>query len=369
MLKRRWPVLLGPPLILIAAMLVLGRTDLAVIAGRATTVPTLAACSAPGKVSPDHPAPGSWWKTTDKVDPSGTLVGRQLFVGHGANAGASLDLPVESSVSGPIDGIVAVTADDGTRSQVSLVSVVAGCAVVIDERGDVVRSAIIDPGDGSVFAHVVARGTRADLGTYRISLTSTGTSEARLIAPPLGTLSGEVGTVWATVLHLNADGTHLAVQSCADIGCLTRVFDLAAPDAAPRIVRGADQGPLLGFAGADLVTWQACVGYPCPVLAWDVVTGHTRSLVDGANAAALTADGRRLVAMAANAAGVHAIEVDTATGRSTGLRGIAPGSRPIGSGPAATLGLEVAADEVALASPGGDPIALRPDSAAEEALP
>jgi hypothetical protein len=368
-LKRRWPVLLGPPLILVAALLVLGRTDLAVIAGRVTAVPSLAACSAPGTVSTGHPAPGTWWKTTDKLDANGTLVGRQLFVGHGPNAGGSLDLPVESSVSGPIDGIVAVTADDGTRSRVSLISVAARCALVIDERDDVVRSAILDPHDGSVFAHVVARGTRADLGTYQISFTSQGSSEARLVAPPLGTLSGEVGTVWGTVLRLDPAGTHLAVQSCADIGCLTRVFDLAAPDAAPRIIRGADQGPLLGFAGADLVTWQACVGYPCPVLAWDVVTGQARSLVDGASAAALTTDGRRLVALAADAAGVQAIEVDTATGRSTGLRGIAPGSRPIGDGPAATLGLEVATDEVAMASPGGDPLALRPDSAAEEVLP
>ncbi len=369
MLKRNWPILLGPPLVLIAAVLAVGRSDQAVIAGRVIAVQDLAPCAEPGATAIRRPAPGTWWKTTDTLDASGVLVGRQLFVGHGATAAAKVDLPVESSVSGPVDGIVAVTADDGTRSQVRLVSVAARCATVIDDRDDVVRSALIDPSDGSVLAHVVARGTRADLGTFRISPTSGGTSEARLVAPPLGTLAGEVGTVWATVLRLDTGGTHLAVQSCADIGCLTRVFDLASEGSAPRVVRGSDQGPLLGFAGADLVTWQACVAYPCQILAWDTSTGAPRTLVTGANAATLTANGRRLVALAADASGARSIAVDTATGRATGLRGIPPGTRPIGDGPAATLGLEVAADEVAMASPGGDPLSLRPDSAAEEALP
>lgn len=369
MLKRRWPVLLGPPLIVIAALLAFGRTDVAVIAGRLIAVPQLTACADRDAVATGRRAPGTWWKTTDELDATGALVGREVFVGSGPKASARMALPVESSVSGPIDGIVVVTADDGMRSRVSLVSVAARCSVVIDERDDVVRSALLDPKGGTVLAHVVARGTRADLGTFRISLTGQGGPEASLVAPPLGTLSGEVGTVWGTVLRLAPDGTLLAVQSCAEVGCLTRVFDLASPGAAPRLVRGLDQGPLLGFAGHDLVTWGACVGYPCPILAWNVDTGQPRSLTPAATAAALTADGRRLVALADDASGLRAIAVDTATGRSTALRGIAPGTRPIGDGPAAALGLEVAADEVALASPGGDPLALRPDSAAEEALP
>jgi len=369
MFKRRWPVLLGPPLVLIVAVLTLGRTDQAVVAGRVVAVPRLAACADRSAVVAGQAAPGAWWKTNDVLDPSGTLTGRQLFVGHGPKAGAQVDLPVESSVGGPVHGIVVVTADDGTRSQVQLVSVSGHCAVVIDERADVVRSALIDPVDGSVFAHVVARETRADLGTYRISLTGDGASEARLVAPPLGGLTAEVGIVWATVLKLDHGGSHLAVQSCTDLGCLTRVFDLAAPASAPRIVRGADQGPLLGFAGSELVAWGACVGYPCPISAWDIGSGHARVLVSGASAAAMTADGRRLVALAADATGARPIEVDTATGRSTALHGVVPGSRPIDAGPLPALGLEVADDEVVFASPGGDPLALRPDSAAQEALP
>jgi hypothetical protein len=369
MFKRRWPVLLGPPLILIVAVLVIGRTDRAVVAGRLIAIPKLAACASPAAISTGHAAPGTWWKTTEKLDASGSIVGRELFVGQDSKASLQAELPVESSVSGPVHGIVVVTADDGTTSQIRLVSVADRCSVVIDERADVVRRAILDPHDGSVFAHVVARETRADLGTYRIALTSDGTSEAELVAPPLGDLTSVVGTVWATVLRLDHGGSHLAVQSCADLGCLTRVFDLSTPASAARIIRGADQGPLLGFAGSDLLTWGACVGYPCPLFAWDVATGRSRSLSAGASAAALTGDGRRLVALEANASGARVIEIDTATGRSTTLRGVAAGTRPIDTAASTALGLEIADDEVLMASPGGDPMALRPDAAAQEALP
>jgi hypothetical protein len=369
MFKRRWPVLLGPPLILLGALLVLGRSDEAVIAGRVVAVPNLAACASTAAAASDHAALGTWWKTADQLDRSGTLTGRELFVGHDAKASGQLALPVESSVSGPTHGVVVVTADDGARSQVLLVSVGARCSTVIDERSDVVRSAIIDPHDGSVFAHLVARDTRADLGTYRISPTGQGAPEATLVAPPLGAMAAEIGTVWATVLKLDHAGTRLAVQSCTDLGCLTRVFDLSAPGTAPRIVRGSNQGPLLGFAASDLIAWDACVGYPCPISTWEVATGRTQPLVAAASAAALTADGRRLVALAADGAGAHPIAVDTETGRTTALLGVQPGGRPIDAGPSPALGLEVADDEVVFASPGGDPVALRPDSAAQEALP
>ena len=89
----------------------------------------------------------------------------------------------------------------------------------------------------------------------------------------------------------------------------------------------------------------------------------------GATSAALTADGRRLVALLGGVGGSRAIEVDPATARSTGLRGLPAGQRPLGNGPGSLVGFEVAADEVAMANPGGDPLALRPDSFAEEALP
>src|SRR4029077_10764940 len=118
-----------------------------------------------------------------------------------------------------------------------------------------------------------------------------------LVAEPLtGALASEVGQVFGTGLAVDAQGQLLAVQSCTDLACLTRIFDLAHPGGAPVILRGAKQGPLLGFAGHDLVTWAACVGNPCAIFAWDLRTQQPRQLVAGADAAALTRDGRRLVA-------------------------------------------------------------------------
>jgi hypothetical protein len=67
--------------------------------------------------------------------------------------------------------------------------------------------------------------------------------------------------------------------------------------------------------------------------------------------------------------GSRAIEIDTASGRSTGLIGVSAAMRPVVEGSGATVGLEVAADEVVLASAGSDPVAFRPDAAAQEALP
>lgn len=370
MSKRRWPVLLGPPLLFIAAVAaVVGLAGPPAKAGAAPSIARLAAC-APGHGASAGPTNGAWWKTIDRTDATGALIGRQLFIGSGTRAVAAATLGVESSVSGPVDGLVVVTEDDGARSVVRLADVGGRCSITVDERSDVVRTAIIDPTDGAVFAHVVARGSRADLGTFRFARTGAGHWSTTLVAGPLtGALAAEVGQVYGTGLAVDAGSRHLAVQSCTDLACLTRIFDLGKPGAAPVIVRGEDQGPMLGYAGQSLVTWSACVGYPCPMLAWDPGAARARQLTAGADAAALSRDGRRLVAFVAGEAGGRLTEIAVGTGRSTRLQGIPAASRPLAMGPGATAGLEVGATEVALAIPGGDPFAIDPDAAAVEALP
>jgi hypothetical protein len=370
MRKRRWWVLLGPPLLLLAVVgfAVLGRGE--AVASRSGTLPRFTACTSAVATTRQAAQPGTWWKTSDSLDATGALVRRLLFVGKGGAATGRIDLGVESSVSGPVDGLVVLASDDGSRSQVRLVSVAGKCEVVIDDRADVVRTVILNAHDGSVFAHVVARETRDDLGTFRISPTANGSWQSQLAAPPLaGALATEVGQVYGTGLQLDRAGKHLAIQSCTDLACLTRVFDVANPNGAPAILRGSDQGPMLGFAGSDLVTWGACPGYPCPVFGWNTATGEHRQLSSEATAVAITANGRRLLIVEGAATGSRTIEVDAASGRSTSLRGLQPGLRPLSGGPGATIGLEVAADEVPMAAAGGDPLALRPDDAAVEALP
>ncbi|MFI5227195.1 MAG: hypothetical protein ACHQ3P_11035 [Candidatus Limnocylindrales bacterium] len=374
MSKRLWPVFLGPPLILAGAVLAIGHAQPSADAAKPVSLPRIASCSGPDGAQPGASRsgaarPGAWWKTTEQLDASGTLVGRKLFVGQGPTAIATEDLPIESSASGPVHGVVVVVADDGTTSRVRLVSAVAGCETLIHSTTDVVRSAILDPSDGSVLAHLIDRGTRGDLGTWRISPAGSGGSGARLVAPPLGDLGTVVGTVWATALRLDAHAAHLAVQSCADLGCLTRIFDLVHPGQPTILISGVDEGPLLGFAGADLVTWAACPGYPCAVLRWTPDVAKPRTLVNLAGAAGLTRDGRRLVALVSDGRVSHAIAVDPRTGRSTGLHGLAAGQRPLSTSTVATIGLEVADDEIVVGSGVTDPQAFRPDSATDEVLP
>jgi hypothetical protein len=373
MSKRRWPVFAGPPLILIAAMLLVARPEPVAEAARPIAVKAISTCASAEDVTVGTEArPGSWWKSAERLDSAGTLLGRRLSIGAGGVTAGGLDLPAESSVSGPVGGLIVVTADDGSRSTVRVLSAAAGCGIVIHETDAVVRTAILDRHDHSVAAHLVDRATRADLGTWRLAIAPAGTTEARLVAPPLGALARTVGTVWGTGLLLDAQGTHLAVQSCTDLGCLTRVFDLRHSTAEPRVIRGVDEGTMLGFSGSTLVTWAACPGYPCAILAWDPVTGHSRSLLSAATAAAMTADGRRLVAVQADAAGSRVIELDPSSGRLSRLRGLAAGLRPLPNGANATVGLEVAANEVAIGTPdaaASDPQALNPDATALEVLP
>jgi hypothetical protein len=369
MRKRRWWVLAGPPLLLaaVAGFALLGRGE--AVASRSGTLPRFTACSSAAPAKAQARQPGTWWKTSDVLDASGALARRLLFVGKGQAASGRIDLGVESAVSGPVDGLVVLASDDGSHSQVRLVSVAGRCEVVIDDRADVVRTAILDS-RGSVFVHVVARDTRDDLGTFRISPTADGHWQSEVVAPPLaGALANEVGLVYGTGLKLDRDSRHLAVQSCTDLACLTRIFDLGNAAVPPVILRGLDHGPMLGFAGSDLVTWGACVGYPCPVFAWNTATGVHRQLSEDATSVAITANGRRLVIVEGGPAGSRTFEVDAATGRSTPLRGLQAGLRAFSDGPGATAGLEVAADEVAMGLAGGDPLALRPDDAAVEALP
>ena len=333
-------------------------------AGRSSPLPGLVACTATPPVGPGARAhPGAFFKTEANLDASGTLVGRRLYVGEAGQIAASAELAPESAMSGPVDGVVVATADDGARSIVELVSV-SGCAVTVHTTTSVVRRAIVNPFDGSLLLHLVDRATRADLGVWRVAAGAT-QPERILEALPA---SLQFGTVWATDLVLDSAGRELAVQSCQDRECLTRILDLARPGEPPVVIRGSDQGPLIGFAGDRLVSWAACDGLPCSLLAWDASAAGPIQLVADASAAGLTADGRLLVAVVADAYGERSLVVDLATGRIHPLHGLAPGARPVARGGIAAAGIELASDQIAVSQRAGEPHAIRP-SAAGEVLP
>jgi hypothetical protein len=308
--------------------------------------------------------PGAFFKLQATLDHDGTLVGRRLFVGRAGIVAATAVLAPESAASGPVDGVVAVVEDDGARSTVELVAT-TGCGTVVLTSDAIVRRAIIDPIDGSLLLHEVDRASRADLGVWQLAVGAI--APTRVVEPlPAGLVDGPV---WATDLRLDPGGQTLAVQSCVDIGCVTRLVDLAAPGRQPIVLRGASQGPILGFTRGRLVSWAACDGFPCPVLAWDPATGASTQLVSSAVAAGLSGDGRNLLAVLVSAGADRAISVDPTSGRAMTVGDLVAGERPILVGGLAAEGLEVTPDGIAVARPAGDPRAYHPAGPASETLP
>jgi hypothetical protein len=369
---RRWARWLGPPIVLGAVALVLSQLHAGEVVGGRTTSPPVGACAASppatdaaGKPERDV-GPGSWWTLADRLDAHGAMAGRRLAVGRGGATTFGLDLPVESAASGPVGGVVVLATDGDQHSEIRLVSVSGACSWLVGSSGDVVRGAILDPLEGSVLAHLVSRATRADLGTWRFGGPASGVLDTPvLVAPPLadGLLDGPA---WVTDLRLETTARLLAIQSCTDTGCLARVFDLQAPANAPVVLRGAKadaaQGPMLGFANGKLLTWAACQGYPCAIQGWDLTTAASSVIVERADGAAVTRDGRFLVASTDSRAG-RTLRLDLITGKAVLVRGVRAGEQLLQSGVAATSGVQLNVDEVAIGAPGGAPHSFRPIAA------
>jgi len=230
----------------------------------------------------------------------------------------------------------------------------------------VVRGAILDPLDGSVIAHLVRRSDRADLGTWRFGSPG-GTGDPTAVAPAIDpAVLG--GPAWTTDLRLDTTSRFLAIQSCTDAGCATRVFDLKS-SSGPVLLAGthADraangQGPLLGLANGAALTWAACAGYPCAVLSWDLASGTSSIVFDRADGAAVTRDGRFLVVSGDVTKG-RTIRIDLITDERVLVRGIRPGELPLGGGAAATSGVQLGSDEIAVGTRGATPHAFRPVAA------
>ena len=362
---KRWARWLSVPLAFLAVGLLLSRFQPGAEAGGRTSPPKSGACAGAAPLGRGIDAAGlaagrgTWWRLKDVLDAEGTLVGRTLFAGRAAKTTLTIELSTESMARGPVGGLLVVTNDDGRSSELRLVSIADGCSWLVHRDVNVLRSAILDPASGVAYAHLVQRETRVDLGTFRLA---GGDADAALerIVEPLAP-QADLGPIWATELRLDEDGTALAVQSCSDQGCLTRVLALEAFGRPITIVRGAGQGSIIGFAGDRVVTWAFCAGMPCAVQAWTAGAGKPATLAERAVGAGVTRDGRYLM-LVTDAAG-HAVRVDLASNSAVALKGVGPGELPLGMDVTATAGLDVANDEVGLASGGGDAHAFTPGAA------
>jgi hypothetical protein len=138
----------------------------------------------------------------------------------------------------------------------------------------------------------VDRATRADLGVWRRGLD--GASIAKRILDPIAS-DARFGVTFSTEFTWDLAGDRLAVQSCGEFACRTRLLD---PRGGPvHVLDAPDLGLLVGVDRERVVTYAGCHGLPCPIVSTDIATGTRTVVTDAAGAATLvrTTDGARLV--------------------------------------------------------------------------
>ena len=356
-------MLLGPPLLIalaVASAAVVPNSRLGVRAGALPDPRPMAECAkaAPADAAVnarvDRTALGSWWRLVPVTDAGGTLTDWTLTVGASDARAATYTLPPASFVSGPDHGRLVIAEDDGARSAVRVLDVAGGCTRTLDLGAAIARRAVTDPGRDAVLVHLLDRNSRADLGIWRAPLD--GADAVRVLAPiPDAALwAAGISQVWATTLLTSSDGSRLAVQSCDPEACVTRILDLGTGDVL--IIDGA-HGGLVGFAGDRLVSMGACGGLPCEVLSWDLATGVPATLEAAAIGAAVSRDGRVVVAVSDTGAEAQALAIDASSGSRESLGVLDAGTVPLG-GMSAVAGLETALDAVGLIRDLGQPVPL-----------
>jgi hypothetical protein len=296
MAEHRWLRAIGPGVIALGAVIGIGSSTQAALDrpwpslacdGRAGS--RVAAVRGMSRMTLADLGTGAWLRLDPTLDADGALIGQRLAIGiHGRGSERVMALPAESFAAGPFGRLILVGADDGVASRLFTVDPATGCMSAIAEETDVVRRATIDPAGAVLFESRVDRATRADLGVWQRPLDRSGPA-TRVLDP----IAGDVrfGRTWSTEFAWALEGDRLAIQSCGETACRTRVLEPAAVGRPVHLVDDPALGPLLGVAGQRLVTYAACRGLPCPIRAVDAVSGDQVPLTDAAGLATLTGAG------------------------------------------------------------------------------
>lgn len=259
-----WRLRLAPLLLALAAWPTLGRPpDGLPPAAVAPVIPCSRVATTP-----------AWYQLGERAGARAELSGYELRLGRGARTHRwQRSLFPESFAAGPFDGAVLVGTDDGTRSELWFVGVDGKCArLAHSDRMAIVRAATLDPGRRWIYAHRIARGSRTDLGIWRMALA--GGRAWQRILPPLTVSDREaaerLAPVFATTLAWSSDGARLAIESCGQAACFTRLLD----PATGLTVSIAHPGELIGVGEGTLYAYAGCGGFPCPVLRYDLGEGR-----------------------------------------------------------------------------------------------
>jgi len=301
MVESRWLRSIGPGLVAVAAVGLVASTTLGAAdrpwgpracAGPPVTVAAAAARPAPSTLAEARQEP--WYRLVPVLDGDGALRGQRLVTGIGGRRGGmpAGELARESFAAGPFGRFVLVGSDDGTASRLHAFDTSDGCAWPLATERSVIRRATIDPAATSVYETRVDRASRADLGVWRRPLDGAGA--ATQVLPPLP-VDDRYGRTFSTTLTWDLAGRRLAVQSCGEVACRTRVLDLVT--GASLTVDDDRLGTLIGLDDTRLVSHGACRGLPCPIVTTTLVAEASQVLVPDAGPGALiaTPDGPRLV--------------------------------------------------------------------------
>jgi hypothetical protein len=252
----------------------------------------------------------AWYRRDGVLDPGGSLVGWELTA-QASGATIRVALPPEAAARGPVGGRVVVASDDGTRSEIRLVAPRGQCAALVHASRDVIRQAIATPA-GDVVFHVVGRRDRSDRGVWR--LPSGSNAAPRPVLPPLAPgdrFLSDIGRVWTTELRASHDGELLAVASCGELACRTRLARIG--DRRQQLTIREVGGHVVGLDDRQLVRLEACDGQRCDVVGTDLASGRDRRLAQGISDATTVVVDNRLLAVTSTPGSAVAI-VDPATG-------------------------------------------------------
>jgi hypothetical protein len=277
----------------------------------------VAAARMPAPAAPADMHREAWFRLDPVLDGEGALRGERLAAGVGdGRSEPAADLPPESFASGPFGGIVLVGSDDGSASRLQALDVAESCTWSLATERDVIRRATVDPAGATIYETRVDRTSRADLGVWQRPLDG---GPARRILDPLPA-DARFGRTFSTEFTWAADGERLAVQSCGEVACRTRI--VARDGSLAGDLEAPDLGVLVGFDGDRAVTYGACRGWPCPIVSVDVRTGARLTLEasGGEAVVAPTSEGARLVLETPRAAGqiLRSVSLDGAAASDLG---------------------------------------------------
>ena len=350
--RLRRVVILGPPLVMVLAMASALRGAPRVAAGSQPLPAQLVACTPTAATTAAAPgsADGTWWDQRPNTDAQGSLTGWTVTIGAPRARSLALSLPPGSFVSGPNQGHIVATVEDGIHSTIQIIDTAARCSRSLPIERSIARRAVLAQDGSTTLVHLLERDTRADLGTWRVPLD--GSRPTQLLVPSTAAELRRAGImrVWSTGLTLSADGARLAVQSCDPDRCLTRVLDLAT--GAIATIDG-EHGSVVGIVGPMLITRAACPGLPCDILAWDLRTGRSTTLATDTSGAAVTRDERVVLLRRVADGTTTAALVDVSSGLRLALGQVERGVfLQDGTG---TSGIETPSDAIGLIRPGGQP--------------